>query len=165
MNTFQLWKTEVNATTSTLINVYLFSDKINLLLPYYLTLLVALPLLAIGGLSQYQNGISAADVGGGAFQILTTTLASKSLHEAASEGGLGGEENVPEDLKELKVKYGELIGCEEGSKTARRRVGFGVENKVIPIQRGVRYGGVGVARVKTDSVHSSEGAALLQDIS
>jgi hypothetical protein len=68
-------------------------------------------------------------------------------------------------LKELKVKYGEIIGCEEGSKTVRRRVGFGVDNEVIPVQRGVRYGDVCVERAKTGSVHSSESAVLLRNVS
>lgn len=94
MNSFNSWKTEVNTTTSTFRNVYSFSNRLNLLLPYYLSLIVALPLLVIGGVCLHHNGVSATD--GGFLQILTTTSNSRALHDAASIGALGGEENVPE---------------------------------------------------------------------
>jgi hypothetical protein len=107
MNTFPLWSIEVNATQTVFRNVYSFSNKLNLLLPYYVSLAVALPLLALGGLSLYQNGVSATD--GGFLQILTTTSTSKALNAAASGGALGGQESVPEELRDLKIRYGELI--------------------------------------------------------
>ena len=107
MNTFPLWSTEVNVTQTIFRNVYSFSNKLNLLLPYYVSLAVALPLLALGGLSLYQNGVSATD--GGFLQILTTTSTSKALNAAASGGALGGQESVPEELRDLKIRYGELI--------------------------------------------------------
>ncbi|KUJ09690.1 uncharacterized protein LY89DRAFT_761314 [Mollisia scopiformis] len=140
MNTLGYWTTEVNATTSTLRNVYSFSNKLNLILPYYLSLAVSLPLLLIGSILLHRNGVSATD--GGFLQILTTTSTSKALHGAASQGALGGAENVPDQLKELKVRYGELIDDDSELKALRRRVGFGVEHEVVPIQKGARYGGV-----------------------
>jgi hypothetical protein len=153
MNTFPLWSTEVNVTQTIFRNVYSFSNKLNLLLPYYVSLAVALPLLALGGLSLYQNGVSATD--GGFLQIVTTTSTSKALHAAASEGALGGQENVPEELRDLKIRYGELINGEEESKAVTRRVGFGVEDEVVPIQKGVTYGSVVAERNSTGSIQSS----------
>ena len=152
MNTFPLWSTEVNATQTTFRNVYSFSNKLNLILPYYVSLAVALPLLVLGGLSLYQNGVSATD--GGFLQIVTTTSTSKALHAAASGGALGGQENVPEELRDLKIRYGELISGEEESKVVTRRVGFGVEDEVVPIQKGVPYGCVVAERNRTRSIPS-----------
>ena len=140
MNELGYWTTEVNATTSTLRNVYSFSNKLNLILPYYLSLAISLPLLVIGSILLYCNGVSATD--GGFLQILTTTSNSKALHNAASIGALGGEENVPERLKDLKVRYGELVDDNSELNDLRRRVGFGIGNEVVPIQKGARYGGV-----------------------
>jgi hypothetical protein len=130
--------------------VYSFSNKLNLLLPYYLSLIISLPLLAIRGVCLHDNGVSAIDRG--FLQILITTSNSKALHEAASSGALGGQENVPEELKKLKVKYGQLTSGEEEMKTVRMRVGFGVEDEVKPIQKGVKYGAVGDTRSSFGSV-------------
>jgi hypothetical protein len=144
MSTFPIWQSEVNATTSQLRNEYSFSNKLNLLLPYYVSLVIALPLIGTGGLSLYRNGVAATD--GGFLQILTTTAASRALHEKAVEGALGGDLNVPEELRELRASYGEIVGGKEGVEgvegVRRRRVGFGVESEVVPIQKGVNYGGV-----------------------
>jgi hypothetical protein len=73
------------------------------------------------------------------------------LHAAASGGALGGQENVPEDLRDLKIRFGELINGEEESKAVTRRVGFGVEDEVVPIQKGVTYGCVVAERNSTGS--------------
>lgn len=70
--------------------------------------------------------MSATD--GGFLQILTTTSASKTLHRVAEGGSLGGEENVSKELKELKIKLGEL-----NSGRGARRAGFGTEDEVAPI--------------------------------
>ncbi|KAE8448782.1 hypothetical protein EG329_008784 [Mollisiaceae sp. DMI_Dod_QoI] len=161
MNSFGLWTTEVNTTTSTFRNVYSFSDKLNLLLPYYLSLIISLPLLAIGGACLHSNGVSAID--GGFLQILMTTSNSKALHEVASDGALGGQENVPEELKELKVRYGELVGGEEKLKAVRMRAGFGVEDEVVSIRNGKRYGGVSDTRNSFGSLQSTETAVLLNN--
>ncbi|CZR65875.1 uncharacterized protein PAC_15775 [Phialocephala subalpina] len=131
MNNFGIWTTDVNATQHTFRNVYSFSNKLNLLLPYFGSLLIALPLLAIGMLSFVENGVSATD--GGFLQILTTTSASKTLHRVAEGGSLGGEENVPKELKELKIMFGEL-----NSSRGARRAGFGTEDEVVPIETGAR---------------------------
>jgi len=144
MNNFGIWTREVEATQSTLRNVYSFSNKLNLLLPYYVTLLVALPLLVIGGWSMRENGVTATD--GGFLQILTTTSRSEQLRQAAAAGSLGGEENVPEELKELKIMFGKLIG-DKGD----RGVGFGVADEVVRIERKGRYEKIDGAQLHADS--------------
>jgi hypothetical protein len=114
MNSFGHWTAEVNATTSAVRNVYSFSDKLNLFLPYYLSLTISVPLLIIGGVYLHNYGVSAID--GRFLQILMTTSNSKALHEAASNCALGRQENVAEKLEELKVRYGKLTGGEGETK-------------------------------------------------
>lgn len=100
-------------------------------MPYYISLAVALPFLVMGWLALRDNGVSASD--GGFLQTLMTTSVSKELHLAAEKGSAGGEENVPEELKRLKIMFGELQ-VENGE----TRVGFGVEDEVVSIRKGGR---------------------------
>jgi len=50
------------------------------------------------------------------------------------------------------VKNGQLTSGEGEMKTVRMRVGFGVEDEVLPIQKGVKYGAVGDTRSSFGSV-------------
>jgi len=129
MNNVGIWMTEVNATQSNFRNVYSFSNRLNLLLPYYISLLVTFPLLAVGFISLHQNGVSATD--GGFLQILTTTSTSATLHHAAAAEvfAFEGDKNIPEELKKLKVMFGELEG---------ERAGFGCEGEVMGVRKGAR---------------------------
>ena len=45
---FGEWNTTANATVSTTINVYNFSRQLNLILPYFISLLLAVPFILIG---------------------------------------------------------------------------------------------------------------------
>jgi len=64
---------------------------------------------------------------------------SKALRRAAEGGALGGAGNVLEELKDLKDMFGELDG---GGNGGEWRVGFGVEDEVISIEKGASYGRV-----------------------
>lgn len=77
MVTYNLWNTTVNATRLTTINVYNFSQPLSLVLPYFLTLLVALPFVVLGCLSLFNNGVSAMD--GSFMQIIATSTGSATL--------------------------------------------------------------------------------------
>lgn len=110
--------------------------------------------MTIGGQSLYQNGVSATD--GGFLQILTTTTTSEALHRAASAAALGGGENVPEELKRSRVRYGELTGSEEIFQGEPRTVGFGVEDEVAPIRKGVKYDNLSGASNVPSGVISAE---------
>lgn len=81
------------------------------------------------------NGVAATD--GSFMQLVTTTTGSAVLDRAAAGGCLGGNESVPTELKELRVRFGEIMG-REGEVV--RRAGFGVEGEVGPLRKGERYG-------------------------
>jgi hypothetical protein len=86
MYSMPFWSMDSQATTSGFRNVYSFSRPMNLVLPYALSLLLSIPLLLIGVLSLWRNGVPAAD--GGFVQLLMTTTGSQALREAAAGGCL-----------------------------------------------------------------------------
>ncbi|TVY90270.1 hypothetical protein LAWI1_G004346 [Lachnellula willkommii] len=131
-----LWNTTANATILSAINVYDFSEPLLLILPYFITLAVAVPFILLGGSALFKNGVSAID--GGFLQIVATSTGSAVLNHAAAGGCLGGDESVAQELKDLKVRFGEFIGRQEPGRI--RRAGFGVETEVTALKKGALYG-------------------------
>ncbi|PWY84750.1 hypothetical protein BO70DRAFT_423730 [Aspergillus heteromorphus CBS 117.55] len=122
--------TVTTTVTSTVpVNVYSFQRPVRLIAPYFACLGVALGFLLGGTHALVRNGISASLTG--LFQTLCTTRASARLDDLAAQGCLGGRENVPDELRELKVMFGEIRG-----KGGLRRAGLGVADEVMPLQRG-----------------------------
>ncbi|KAH7391398.1 hypothetical protein BKA64DRAFT_710302 [Cadophora sp. MPI-SDFR-AT-0126] len=136
MVTYGTWTTLANATRLTTHNVYQFSQPLSLLLPYFITLFVSLPFVVIGCLSLFRNGVSAMD--GSFTQIITTSTGSATLDRAAAGGCLGGEESLPDELKDLKIQFGEFVGREDPGRI--KRAGFGVKGEVKPLEKGGNYG-------------------------
>jgi hypothetical protein len=114
-----------------MINTYSFAVRRNLLIPYCLCRTVAIPILLLGATSMHRNGVSA--MGGGFLQTVMTTTGSRSLNEAAARGCLGGMENVSQELMDLKIQFGELVGIGDGSEV--KRAGLGTEDEVIPLNK------------------------------
>lgn len=135
MYTYDEWKTRTTVTMTMYSNIYSFSSIYNLVIPYITCLILALPFLLLGAYSLHKNGVPAID--GGFLQVLTTTTGSKRLEVAAARGCLGGDENMPKELLEMKIRFGELIGDEEESV---KRAGFGTEDEVVPLRRRETYG-------------------------
>ena len=129
------WNTSVPISSTNYFNVYSFANPKQLIIPYFACLLLSTPFLLLGLFSLHRNGVSA--IQGGFLQMLTTTIGSDTLREAAAGSSLGGEENVPEELKRLKIRYGELI--KSGADGDVRRAGFGTKDEVIPLRHGVSY--------------------------
>ncbi|KAL5364351.1 hypothetical protein BJX96DRAFT_187700 [Aspergillus floccosus] len=135
-----VWTTTVNQTRTQSVNVYAFSKPLNFILPYALTLSTGLCVLVLGYYSLYTNGVSAAD--GGFLQLLTTTRGSATVERAIRGACLGGEENVPATLKNLRMQYGELIPNAEDEKyDMLRTVGFGTPGEVRALNKSHSYGG------------------------
>lgn len=130
------WNTSANASVTTLVNVYSFSEPLNLLIPYFLTLLLALPFVILGTIALLSNGVSAMD--GSFTQIITTSTGSSVLDKAAAGGCLGGDESVPDELKDLKIRFGEFVGRDGPG--GIKRSGFGVEGEVRALRKGANYG-------------------------
>ncbi|KAH7319312.1 hypothetical protein BKA65DRAFT_99153 [Rhexocercosporidium sp. MPI-PUGE-AT-0058] len=130
------WNTTANATTFTTLNVYSFSEPLNLIIPYFLTLFVSIPFVVMGCLALMKNGVSATD--GGFMQLITTNTGSAIIDKAAAGGCLGGDESAPQELKDLKIRFGEFIGRDEPGRV--KRAGFGVDGELTSLTKGTDYG-------------------------
>lgn len=101
-----------------------------------------MPFILLGLWALRHNGVSAID--GGFIQLVTTTTGSKALNREAAAGSLGGQENIPEGLQNLKIRFGELRNktkYELGGRGGEfRRAGFGIEDEIAPLTKGESYG-------------------------
>ncbi|KNG87436.1 hypothetical protein ANOM_004258 [Aspergillus nomiae NRRL 13137] len=149
INHFQLWPTSVNVTRQDLHTQYVWSRPLNLLLPYFLSLGVALPLAALGYWSLRQNGVAATD--NGFLQVAMTTRGNYRFDQLAMGGCLGGNHNESTELKNLEVQFGELVQQDRSRldtelndpgyhTTDVRLAGFGPKDEVVPLVIGARYG-------------------------
>ena len=130
------WTTTANATRSVATNIYSFSQPLNLILPYFISLGIALPFVLIGMIALLKNGVSATD--GSFLQIITTSTGSAILDRAAAGGCLGGDESVPRELKDLRIRFGEILGSRNPGSV--KRAGFGAEEEVTALRKGDQYG-------------------------
>ncbi|RAL00769.1 uncharacterized protein BO80DRAFT_425198 [Aspergillus ibericus CBS 121593] len=121
--------TQTTITNTITMNVYTFNRPARLITPYFVCLGVGLAFILFGGHALVSNGISASMTG--LFQTLCTTRASTRLDDLAAKGCLGGRENVPEDLRNLKVMFGEIRG-----RDGVRMAGLGEVEEVVPLKRG-----------------------------
>lgn len=105
INTFHRlnwWNETASITRSTTHNIYSFSSRVRLLLPYGLSLLVSLPFLAVGVISLHRNGVPAIE--GGFIQYLVTTTGSSELMKAAARES-ATPHNVSKDLRRRKIRF------------------------------------------------------------
>jgi hypothetical protein len=135
------WHTTVPVNITNTHEMYSFVSPKTLIIPYLTCLLLSIPFLYLGLNNLRLNGASATE--GGFLQILMTTTGSKTLKKAATGGCLGGDENVPENLKRMRIRFGELVESrvdEDGDRGAVKRAGFGIDGEVMPLRRGIAYG-------------------------
>jgi hypothetical protein len=121
------------------VNYYAFDRRLNLILPYFLSLAVTLVFVVLGMLALFRNGVSASS--GGFLQILCTTRGNETLDNATIGASLGGRENVSRELREMKVAFGELPTKEGAGGGAIRRAGFGHPHEITPLIKKELYGG------------------------
>lgn len=133
MLTLNQMRTLINVTFSDDVNVFCFSNPVRLIVPYFLSACISLAFIIGGGHALLSNGISAST--GGVFQTLCTTRGSDRLSDLAVKGCLGGRENVPEDLKHLKVMFGVFKNSDHSS-SSKPIAGLGTVDEVIPLVKG-----------------------------
>lgn len=83
---------------------------------------MTLPFIVLGVWALRANGVPATD--SGFLQILMTTCGSPIVDHLAAGGCLGGDHNVPGDLRELPVQFGELVGGDVGPSRGFRERSF-----------------------------------------
>jgi hypothetical protein len=101
----------VNRTTSRAFNAYRFRNKLAFFLPYSLSLGLAIPIIASGLIAFYVRNQRVSAISGGFLQPLMTTTGRTKLETIIMQGSgtMGGRENVSEELKRTKIRFGELI--------------------------------------------------------
>jgi hypothetical protein len=108
----------VNGTITRNFNIYRFKHKLVFFLPYSLTLGLAIPIIILGLIALYiqNNGVSASS--GGFVQLLMTTTGHTAIDLVIAKGSatLGGYENVSKELRNLEVRFGELVENEENGR-------------------------------------------------
>jgi hypothetical protein len=125
-----LWWDEIPVTFSRYRSLYRFSDPLNLIVPYSLCFTAAVIFAAIATWSLLQNGIPAAD--GGFLQIMLATRGNTEMNRRVWEEDATTVEDMSDELKNLKVRYGELLV--EGEVEGIRR-GFGTVDETASLRK------------------------------
>jgi hypothetical protein len=109
----------VNGTITRNFNIYRFEHKLVFFLPYGLSLGLAIPVIALGLIALYiqNNGVSA--ISGGFVQLLMTTTGHTAIDSVMAKGSatLGGHENVSNELRNMEIKFGELVENDQDGRT------------------------------------------------
>ncbi|KAF2745377.1 hypothetical protein M011DRAFT_479202 [Sporormia fimetaria CBS 119925] len=139
----------IPVTISTLRNIYSFSDRITFFLPYGLCLGFAVIYVVIGIRALLLNGVPSTD--GGFLQIMVSTRGRTVMEDLVLKHGVVGTRNLPKELLEMKVRFGELMEAVEeipmGAGSAgdglsprrlrpTRTVTFGTVDETVPLRRG-----------------------------
>jgi hypothetical protein len=61
-------------------------------------------------------------ISGGFLQILMTTTGRTTLEAVAAKSSLGGQENVSKELRDIEVRFGELVDVEEAGEAKETMV-------------------------------------------
>jgi hypothetical protein len=127
-----LFTDNVTVNTTEYLNTYDFSRPINLIVPYALCLAAGSIIVALGLWSMWQNGVPASD---GFMQIMMATRGRTQMERLVLEqaGELGDVNKASTALKELKVRYGELVM--EGELGGKRSWGFGTADETMSLRK------------------------------
>lgn len=102
--------TLVDGLETRVLNVYHFQHKLSFILPYALSLGLAIPIMVLGLFALYNrnHGVSAITVG--FYQVLMTTTGRTSLETAIKKRSvsMGGSENVSAQLSNMEIHFGEF---------------------------------------------------------
>jgi hypothetical protein len=118
--TLDLWTDNINVTATVYRNTYEFSRKINLIIPYTLSLAFGLLIVGLGLGSLFYNGVPASD---GFMQVMMATRGRTEMERLVLQQSLVGSKEVSE------VRYGELVmqDAMEGDKIW----GFGTAEETV----------------------------------
>jgi hypothetical protein len=128
--TLNTWKENMSVNATEFRNTYRFSEPLNLILPYSLSLAITLFFVGIRTWSLLQNGVSAAD--GGFLQIMKSTTDRTEMEDLVVKDNAESS-FASKRLLELKIRYGELNDA-EGVGTGR--AAFGMEGETRPLWNG-----------------------------
>ncbi|KAH7396917.1 hypothetical protein DE146DRAFT_756604 [Phaeosphaeria sp. MPI-PUGE-AT-0046c] len=121
MYTLNWWQTHTNVSRTLTQNIFSFSSRPRLVVPYVASLIFTIPFLALGIIALGRNGEAVAEPG--FIRALMTTVGSEGLREVVRIGRDGER-----DVRETRIRYGYVLG-EDGM----RKV-LGLEDEVVELE-------------------------------
>lgn len=126
------WWDMVPVTSTRYSNTYTLSHPLNLVLPYSICLAAASVFVIISIWSLWCNRAPAAD--GGFLQIMLATVGNTEMSRIMLEEGVAAVDDMSDELKSSKIRYGELVYEDELGKKGKR-YGFGTSDEIISLGR------------------------------
>jgi len=127
-----MWTDVVDVNTTVYRNTYDFSRPLNLVLPYAVCLGFGLVIVVFGLFAMHENGVPVAD--GGFIQVMMATRGRTEMESLVLKQGLVSPSSISKELKNLKIRYGELVEVsEEGGSGV---YGLGTVDETISLGRG-----------------------------
>jgi hypothetical protein len=141
------WWDMVPVTTTRYRSTYTLSNPLNLIIPYSICLAAATLFAAIAIWSLWQNSVPAAD--GGFLQIMMATRGNTEMERLILKERLAAIDNMSNELKSVKIRYGELVG-ENVLGVEGRRMGFGTVQETVSLRKRRSRGDFRQRRGETD---------------
>ncbi|KAH3993680.1 hypothetical protein HBI13_190520 [Parastagonospora nodorum] len=132
MYAFDRWHTTTNMTQSSEYNMFSFSSRRRLIIPYVASLVLSLPFLCMGLMAMRANGEPGTDTAS-FMQALVATAGSERLR-CVLAGCREGAWDVPKSVREMRIGYGEVSTRVDGEVRMRRT--FGIEDEFGDAKRG-----------------------------
>ncbi|KAK4059600.1 hypothetical protein Trihar35433_10647 [Trichoderma harzianum] len=117
------------------VNVYSYNRRV-LIITYAVVFLGTLIALLIGGAAYFKNGVSHQL----SFSAFMSTTRNYRLDELTAGSSMGAMP-LRDSIKSTKLQFGFLRNADEEAdrEEAMRRVGFGLSDQIVPLQKGVPY--------------------------
>ncbi|EHK24942.1 uncharacterized protein TRIVIDRAFT_31057 [Trichoderma virens Gv29-8] len=130
-----LYQNDTMVKISSDVNVYSYNRRV-LIITYVVVFSGTLIALLIGGAAYFQNGVS-HQVSFSAFMSTTRNYRLDELTAGSSMGAMP----LRDSIQSTKLQLGFLRNVDEevGEEEAMRRVGFGLSDQIVPLQKGVPY--------------------------
>ncbi|KAF2679746.1 hypothetical protein K458DRAFT_393589 [Lentithecium fluviatile CBS 122367] len=125
------WWQMTPVTTTRYRNTYEFSHPLNLILPYSISVGVALFFSAVGIWSLYQNDVAVAD--GGFLQIMMATRGDTEMERLVVRDGAAASDQASQELRDLKIRYGRLLVGNAGG--GEEKNGFGTVEETVSLRK------------------------------
>jgi hypothetical protein len=126
------WWDSVLVVTTRYQATYSFANPINLILPYSICFAAATVFAIIAIWSLWQTGTPAAD--GGFLQIMMATRGNTEMEKLVLQEKRTTIDNMSNELRNLKIRYGELIS-RDISEIEERRLGFGTVEETVSLRK------------------------------
>lgn len=126
------WWDMVPVTSTRYRSTYKLSNPLNLILLYSICLAAATIFMAIAIWSLWRNRAPATD--GGFLQIMMATVGDTEMGRVIIEEKLAAIDDMTDELKNLKIRYGELVNGNILG-TGGKRFGFGTVDEITSLRK------------------------------